>query len=78
MNANNDHRDLQPESAIPRLLFYPDAYSRCAHYDDDGGIDISWLWLFFKRRFTLISTTVVVGTAMVARPPVRPRRGVTS
>ena len=70
MNAKVDRRGLQPSGEVPNGSPYPGtyqpAYPATAHYDDDGGIDIGWLWLFFKRRFTLIATTVVVGTAIAA------------
>ncbi len=45
---------------------YPGTYPGVAHYDDDGVIDIAWLWLFFERRFWLIATTAVIGTCIAA------------
>ncbi len=70
MNAKVDRRGLQPSGEMPQGSPYPGAYPGAypggSHYDDDGGIDIAWLWLFLKRRFTLIATTVVVGTAIAA------------
>jgi len=70
MNAKVDRRGLQPSGELPHGSpypgAYPGAYSAGGQYDDDGGIDIGWLWLFLKRRFALIATTVVVGTAIAA------------
>ncbi len=43
---------------------YAGAYTN--NYNDDGGIDIHWLWLFLKRRFWMIATVVVLGTLIAA------------
>ena len=70
MNAKVDRRGLQPQGEMPHGSHYPGVYQPvypgAAQYDDDGGIDIGWLWLFFKRRFALIATTIVVGTVIAA------------
>ena len=62
MKAKVDRRGLQPYGEMPQGAPYPGvnpgACPGGAHYDDDGGIDIGWLRLFFRRRFTLNATTV--------------------
>ncbi len=68
MNAKVDRPNLQPSGEMQHDSPYPGVHAGAypGGSDDDGGIDIGWLWLFLKRRFTLIATTVVVGTVIAA------------
>ena len=74
MNGRVERRGNQALAKSPTNQIqpgvYPGAYGAPypggGQFDDDGGIDIAWLWLFFKRRFWLIATTAVIGTCIAA------------
>lgn len=70
MNARVERRENKSTGELPaneiQAGVYPAAYSAVTQMDDGGGIDIAWLWLFVKRRFWLIATIAVVGTAVAA------------
>lgn len=70
MNGKVDRRGAQPvpetHTGSPYPAAYPQPVGYASVYDDDNGIDVGWIMRFLRRRFVLISTTVVIGTILAA------------